>query len=133
MKKVKVEENSANHHLRPEGQEKLVTPLELELTAIENVWLRLTIDNSKVNEYTLSPGNKLMWPAENRFEIIVGNARGIIISFAGKKLSDFGASGESVRLVFTRDGLVEKEKISDILKPKKNNAEIHKKRLELEH
>ncbi len=111
---AKVEANSANQHPKSVYKETLASPIELEVTAVEKVWLRLTIDNNKVNEYTLNPGNKLMWIAENKFEILVGNAAGIRLNFEGKEFANLGAPGEPMRLVVTKDGLVEQEKVGSV-------------------
>ena len=105
------EKNSVNAHSTSENKENFTSPLELQITAVETVWLRMTIDSQKVTEYILPPGHKRKWNAEKEFDIFVGNAGGLIINFGGKELGNLGDSGERMRLLFTKDGLIEKKKI----------------------
>lgn len=116
VEEVRDKDISTNQQPQTE-KESLSSPLGLEITAIEKVWLRLTIDNNKVNEYTLAPGNKLIWIAQNRFEMLIGNAGAINVNFNGRKLSTLGASGEPVRLVITKDGLIEREIVTNAQRP----------------
>lgn len=119
VEEVKDEESPESHRPQDKYEDNVSSPLELEITAIEKVGLRLAIDNNKVNEYTLSPGNKLIWIAEKRFEMFVGNVAAIMINFDGKRLNNLGNPGVAMRLVITKDGLVEQEIISNTQSPKK--------------
>lgn len=78
-----------------------VQPLELEIKAIEKIWLRLTIDGKKISEYTLAPNQNLIWIAENRFDLLVSQAKGKGLSTDGIVQS----ADDVVHLTFTRDSL----------------------------
>jgi cytoskeletal protein RodZ len=106
-----VEENSVNGQSTTENRETFISPFELQIKAVEKVWLRVTIDNGKATEYILTPNNRIVLNAEQQFDILVGNAGGLIINFGGKEFEKLGDSGERMRLLFTKDGLIEKKKI----------------------
>lgn len=107
-------------HASPPGEEKtelaeidLITPtpdepeshtFELEITAIENVWVQLTIDGKLISEVTLSPTQKFKWRAENRIEVVMGQieASGEVPKSDGTKHQ--GDRTGSVRFSFTKDG-----------------------------
>lgn len=65
------------------GQE--ISPLELEITAKQNIWISLKIDEGYASEYELSPKENLVWMAEKRFDVTIGkkNSRALTDSNAG--------------------------------------------------
>lgn len=51
--------------------------LVLKITAIELTWLKVTRDGRDSKEMTLKPEEHMTLEAENRFELLIGNASGI--------------------------------------------------------
>lgn len=64
----------------------------------ERTWLRISIDGLEPKEYTFGPSDKPEWKAENGFELLIGNAGGIILEFNGKKMDNLGKRGQVVRI-----------------------------------
>lgn len=90
--------------------------LDLKVTALEQVWLQITIDDQQVEEYTLAPGSDIDLVARARYDILVENAGGIKLRFKGQELPKVGAAGVPMRLVFEKDGLKQK-KITNLNRP----------------
>ena len=63
------------HQSATKMNEKAINPLELEITAKENIWISLKIDGQSTSQYTLAPKENLVWMAEKRFDIIIGKLR----------------------------------------------------------
>jgi len=64
----------------------------------ERTWLRISIDGLEPKEYTFGPSDKPEWKAENGFELLIGNAGGIVLEFNGKKMDNLGKRGQVVRI-----------------------------------
>jgi len=75
----------------------------LGIEAKELTWLRIKEDKQEPRQYLLQPGEKLSRQAANRFEIDIGNAGGVQLSFQGKSLGAPGKSGEVVHLVLPEE------------------------------
>ncbi len=75
----------------------------LRIEAQELTWLRIKEDKQAPRQYLLKPGEKLSRQAMDRFEIDIGNAGGVLLSFQGKSLGAPGKSGEVVRLVLPEE------------------------------
>ena len=58
----------------------------LELTAIETTWLKITTDDEAPKEYILNPGDKLSLNAQNKFNLLLGNSRGVSIMLNNEKI-----------------------------------------------
>jgi len=46
--------------------------LKMHVTARKRIWIKLTIDEDQSLEYNLTPEQNLVWNAENRFDIVIG-------------------------------------------------------------
>jgi len=75
----------------------------LGIEAKELTWLRIKEDKQEPRQYLLQPGEKLSRQAADRFEIDIGNAGGVQLSFQGKSLGAPGKSGEVVHLVLPEE------------------------------
>jgi len=64
----------------------------------ERTWLRISIDDQKSKEYVFAPSDTPQWQAEKGFELLIGNAGGIILEFNGKKMDNLGKQGQVVRI-----------------------------------
>jgi cytoskeletal protein RodZ len=69
----------------------------------ERTWLRISIDGLEPKEYTFGPADKPEWKAERDFELLIGNAGGIILEFNGKKMDNLGKQGQVVRIKLPKD------------------------------
>ncbi|RMD93783.1 MAG: DUF4115 domain-containing protein [Calditrichaeota bacterium] len=106
------QKNSVDHKLQENDSLKIekdrapVKPLRLKVIAIEKTWLQVVIDDRASNEYTLLPGDKLEWEAQEGYKLILGNAGGVAINFMGKEYTQLGPRGKPIRLYLSKDGLL---------------------------
>lgn len=66
----------------------------LEVLAIEETWLRIYIDDEKISQYLLRPGQTMSWQAKNQFKLRLGNAGGLKVVLDGRPLPPLGISGQ---------------------------------------
>jgi cytoskeleton protein RodZ len=76
------------------AQEKLL----LAVTAQENTWLKIIIDNGDPIEYNLGSGDQLELEASFGFNLLIGNATGVKLTLNDKPIEILGKSGEIVNL-----------------------------------
>jgi len=69
----------------------------LVIKAVEDTWLRITIDRNPPFEVLLKPGETIERKGSD-FEVDVGNAGGIKIQFKGKIIEGLGKSGQVIHL-----------------------------------
>ena len=72
--------------------------LLLNVTALEDTWLKVIIDEKDSSEYTLTSGDKLELEATTGFNLLIGNSGGVKITFNDKPVSLAGKSGEVVTI-----------------------------------
>jgi cytoskeletal protein RodZ len=72
--------------------------LLLKVTALEDTWLKVIIDEKDSSEYTLTSGDKLELEATSGFNLLVGNSGGVKITFNDKPVSLSGKTGEVVTI-----------------------------------
>lgn len=79
-------------------------PLELKVTAVDNVWLRVTADGKIVFQSILKRGAVQIWTARGSFEIWTGNSSNMALSVNHYML---GSPGRGVvkRMVIDRHGV----------------------------
>ncbi|MBI9083419.1 MAG: DUF4115 domain-containing protein [Desulfobacterales bacterium] len=70
----------------------------LAITAIEETWIKVIVDNLAAREVTLRPGDRLELEARNGFNLLIGNAGGIAATFDGKAMPVLGKSSQVVSL-----------------------------------
>lgn len=68
----------------------------LVISAKEEAWLALALDEQPSKQYLLRAGESRTWNAE-RFSLTVGNAGGVTLSIDGRELSAIGRPGQVVR------------------------------------
>ena len=76
-------------------------PLSLELRARAEVWVKLTLDGSKVMDTTLRAGQKRVFEGERLADLMIGNAAGLVVYWNGRDLGSLGRTGEVRRLHFS--------------------------------
>jgi len=80
--------------------------VSLAVTAIDTVWITITVDNLMQEEYIFPPGAQREWKAINDFMVTVGNAGGISIMVDDDSIGVLGEVGQVIRnLHITRDGI----------------------------
>jgi cytoskeletal protein RodZ len=88
--------------------EKIYTPpkeLDLELRAIAQTWLEITIDDSLVKDQIFDSGMIKKWRAREKFALHIGNAAGIRLVLNGKDLGSLGDKGEVIKIDLTENGI----------------------------
>jgi len=86
--------SSAQKSATTESVEKLV----LQITAVEDTWIKVIIDNKDPNEYNLSVGDHLELEASAGYNLLIGNAAGLILKLNEKPIPISGKIGEVVSL-----------------------------------
>jgi cytoskeletal protein RodZ len=72
--------------------------LVLHITAVDNTWIKVIIDNKVSKEYNLMSGDKLELEASAGFNLLIGNAGGLELEFDGKPIKIAGKAGEVVNI-----------------------------------
>lgn len=72
--------------------------LILHVTAVEDTWLKVIMDEKEPIEYNLNPGDQIELEAATGFNLLIGNAGGIKISLNDTPVSIPGKSGEVVTI-----------------------------------
>ncbi len=84
--------------------------LKISAAASDTVWIRVILDEVKIDEYTLYPGRRKNFTVKNQLKAVVGNAGGIKFYLNGKELEAVGRPGEVKNCLITKDGLVSERK-----------------------
>ena len=75
-------------------QEKFV----LHITAKEDTWMKVIVDNQDPKEYNLASGDGLELEASSKFNLLIGNAGGVTLRLNDKEIPVVGKNGEMVNL-----------------------------------
>jgi cytoskeletal protein RodZ len=78
----------------PEKPSKLV----LQISALEDTWMKIIVDNQEPKEYNLRSGDQLEEEATMGYNMLIGNAAGLELKLNGKPLKISGKEGEIVNL-----------------------------------
>lgn len=70
----------------------------LMVTCHERTWISVIMDGKEKKEFILNPGEVIILNANERFDILVGNAGGIKFLLNGKDVEFSGASGQVKRI-----------------------------------
>jgi len=70
---------------------------ELRVSAVQETWFSLGIDDAPKRNIILQPGETRSWTAARAFTLTVGNAGGITVSIDGRELPPLGRVGQVVR------------------------------------
>ena len=86
--------------LEPEPKPAKAGPakLLLHVTAVEDTWLKVIMDEKGSIEYNLNFGDQMELEAATGFNLLIGNAGGLKITLNGKPVSIPGKSGEVVTI-----------------------------------
>jgi len=72
--------------------------LILKITAIEETWMKIIIDDQKPNEYYLKPGDQVELEATLSYNLFIGNAGGVRLLLNSESIKVQGKSGQVVNL-----------------------------------
>jgi cytoskeletal protein RodZ len=72
--------------------------LILKITAIEETWMKIIIDNQKPNEYFLKPGDLVELKATLGYNLFIGNAGGVRLLLNNESIEVPGKSGQVINL-----------------------------------
>ena len=98
-------EQAADTQAEPQGLEAESKPVQavpekllLHVTAVEDTWLKVIMDEKGSTEYNLKIGDQIELEAATGFNLLIGNAGGIKITLNDKPVSIPGKSGEVVTI-----------------------------------
>ncbi|MEA3487338.1 MAG: DUF4115 domain-containing protein, partial [Thermodesulfobacteriota bacterium] len=78
-------------------------PYVLVIKASELTWIQISKDEEPLFEVMLRPGERITEETSEKFDLIIGNAAGVNVSFQGKPLGSLGKHGEVVHLTLPED------------------------------
>jgi cytoskeletal protein RodZ len=81
-----------------ESAEKVPERLSLQITALENTWVKVIIDEKESTAYNLSSGDDIELEATTGYNLLIGNAGGIKITLNDKPVAIPGESGQVVTI-----------------------------------
>jgi len=76
------------------GSEKL----NLQITALENTWLKVIVDETESREYDLKAGDTIRLEAKTGYNLLIGDAAGLKLTLNEKPVSIPGESGQVVTM-----------------------------------
>ena len=79
-------------------QEVVAQKFILQVTALENTWLKVIIDEIESTEYSLISGDQIELEATSGYNLLIGNAGGLKIKLNDKPIPITGKSGQVVTL-----------------------------------
>jgi cytoskeletal protein RodZ len=91
------------HPPRPSASLASKSPLgiQLQLTALEDAWVQIQIDQEPAKEMLLRSGNTVSRQGEKSMQMKIGNAGGLEILWNGKDLGKLGESGQVIYLAIS--------------------------------
>lgn len=85
-----------------EASKAVVTPSRpkrvLAITAHENSWVKVVIDQGATSEHKLKPGDHLRLEAQNSFNLLIGNVGGVRLNLDDQPVTIPGKRGEVVNI-----------------------------------
>ena len=75
-----------------------VDKLRLRITAVEDTWIKVIIDNKEPNEYNLIAGEEMEIEASAGYNLLIGNATGLELTLNEKPIPISGKIGEVVSI-----------------------------------
>ena len=99
-KEQAVDTQAAQQGLDPDAKPVKAVPEKwlLHVTAVEETWLKVIMDEKGSNEYHLNTGDELELEAVTGFNLLIGNAGGIKLTLNDKPVPISGKSGEVVTI-----------------------------------
>ncbi len=82
-----------------------IDEVEIEVSASDNTWLRITGDGELMFTGTFRKGSSDTWKAKKEIKFEAGNSGVIKISVNGKPTNFSGKKGEKKEIIITKDGI----------------------------
>jgi cytoskeleton protein RodZ len=79
--------------------------LTLQIAATDKVWVAVDADGKNAMQKVLNPNEIQTFKAKNSFDVMTGNAQGIILTLNGETLKPLGQSGEVKKVHLTQKDL----------------------------
>jgi cytoskeleton protein RodZ len=103
---VEVEQAGENTVVQPDVRTEAVVPDNIEprvkqrisVQVVEDTWLKVIVDSLSTSEYSLEPGDTIELDADKGFNLLIGNATGIRLTFNGQPVPVSGKSGQVVTI-----------------------------------
>lgn len=86
---------AADHRLpeaSPDGK------LKLQVTAVEQTWLKVIVDGQNARSYDLKPEDRLELEGTDNFNLMIGNATGLVILLNDRPVKIYGSKNQVVSL-----------------------------------
>jgi len=83
---------------QPSEQAAVQSRQRIRIQVIEDTWIKVITDSLTTTEYSLGPGDTLELEADIGFNLLIGNATGIQLTYNGEPVTVPGKSGQVVTL-----------------------------------
>lgn len=93
------------------------TGISLTLKITQRSWTKVTVDGKVVMQDLLEAGQERRWPANDRVEVLTGNAAGINVSINGQEMGAMGGVGAVVDRTWAMQQGQVKEVVADQPQP----------------
>jgi cytoskeleton protein RodZ len=80
--------------------------VRIELTAVSETWVRLSVDGEEVFQGRMETGDQLNYTGEEKIELLTGNAGGLRVVFNGQDQGPLGDLAQVVERVWSPRGVV---------------------------
>ncbi|MFH2102532.1 MAG: RodZ domain-containing protein [Chloroflexota bacterium] len=80
--------------------------VQLMIVAIQNTWVRVTVDGEVKFEGRVTAGTAYTYSANEQIEVLTGNGAALRIGYNQTDLGVMGAFGEVVNLIYTKTGIL---------------------------
>ena len=89
---------TGDQHISKNATTETAEKLLLQITAVEDTWIKVIIDNKEPNEYNLSAGEQMELEAFAGYNLLIGNAAGLGLKLNEKPIPISGKIGEVVSI-----------------------------------
>ena len=83
---------------KDENSESIAEKLLLNIVAVEETWMKVSVDELRAKEYILHKGDGLELEANSGFNLIIGNATGVNLTLNGKPVKVEGKDGQILNI-----------------------------------
>lgn len=91
-------DNDSMQGINNKASENIAQKLLLSIIAVEETWIKVSIDDLRAKEYSLKAGDRLELEATCDFDLIIANATGVNLTLNGKPVKVEGKSGQIVNI-----------------------------------
>ncbi|MBW1846722.1 MAG: DUF4115 domain-containing protein [Deltaproteobacteria bacterium] len=90
--------NHANATVIPTHTEDQEEKLLLEITAVKDTWMKVIVDGQSPEKFSLSTGDRLEFEALSGFNVLIGDANGVVLLLNNKPYEVVGDNGQAVTI-----------------------------------